>query len=198
MESVLLKFGLCTVIVIDAGNKFKGTFVEMAECLDIHVHVAASHNHRTVGVERFHKFLNHTTKIYAEERGTPECFVECGMVSAYAWNASHINGTDIVRSIHAIGRELKFPLDINLMKLPAVVDNTSDSVAAYLHNIQNDVEFSRSILAWFAADRRIIHRERENEKRHFITFEVDDVVMVRSEVQSKKDKKIVATLVYQT
>lgn len=91
IESVLLTFGLCAIIVVDADSKFKGTFVKMAMCLNICVHVAASYNHRTVGVERFHKFLNHTTTIYAEERGTPECFVECGMVSAYAWDASHID-----------------------------------------------------------------------------------------------------------
>ena len=83
MESVLLKFGLCAVLIVDADSKFKGNFVEMAECLNIKVHVAASCNHRTVGVEQFHQFINHTTTIYAEERGTPECFVECGMVSAY-------------------------------------------------------------------------------------------------------------------
>ena len=59
---------------MDADGKFKGTFVEMAQCLNIKLHVAAARNHRTVGVERFHRFLNHSTTIYAEERGTSECF----------------------------------------------------------------------------------------------------------------------------
>ena len=110
MEHVLLKFGLCAVIVVDTDSKFKSTFVEMAECLNIKVHVAASRNHHTVGVERFHIFLNHTNTIYDEERGTLECFVEYAMVAAYVWNASHIDGTDIVRSVPAIGHKLKFPL----------------------------------------------------------------------------------------
>ena len=70
---------------------------------------------------------------------------------------------DIVRSVLAIGCELKFPLDIDLMKLLAVLDNASDSVAAYLSHIQNDVDFYRSILMWFVDDRRTVHRERENE-----------------------------------
>ena len=47
-------------------------------------------------------------------------------------------------------------------------------------------------------NRRTVHRERSNEKRHLIQFEIGDVVMARFEVQSKKDKKIVAKLVYQT
>ena len=75
MEGVLLKCGLCAVIAIDADSKLKGTFVQMAECLKIKVQVAASHNHR-IGFESFHKFFNHTTTIYTEERGTPEFFVE--------------------------------------------------------------------------------------------------------------------------
>ena len=80
--------------------------------MNIKFYVAAARNHRTVGVERFHRFLNHSTTIYAEERGTSECFVECGMILAYAWNASPIDGIDIIKSVPAIGRELKFPLDI--------------------------------------------------------------------------------------
>ena len=106
IENVLLKFCLCALIVIDADSKLKGNFIQMAECLNIRVHVAASLNHRTVSVERFHKFLNQSTTIFAEERGTPSCFVECGMLSVYAWNASPIDGMDIIRSVPAIGREL--------------------------------------------------------------------------------------------
>ena len=89
-------------------------------------------------------------------------------------------------------------MDIDLVKLPSIIDNASDSLASYLRRIQNDVEFSRAILAWFVDDRRKVHRERENEKRHLIVFEVGDVVMVRSEVQNTKEKKVVAKLVYQT
>ena len=66
MESVLLKFGLCCLIVIDGDNKFKGIFVEMAESLGIRMHVTGARNHKAVGVERFHKFLNHATTIFSE------------------------------------------------------------------------------------------------------------------------------------
>ena len=89
-------------------------------------------------------------------------------------------------------------MDIDLAKLPKVVDNASNSVATYPWYIQNDVEFSCSILAWFVDDRRTVYCEREDEKRHLITVEVGDVGMVHSKVQSKKGEKIVAKLVYQT
>ena len=53
MEDALLKFGLCTVIIVDA-----------------------SRDYFTVGIEQYHEFLNHTTTIYAKEWVTPEYFVE--------------------------------------------------------------------------------------------------------------------------
>ena len=198
MEGVLLKFGLCALIVVDADIKFKGTFAAMAKALNIKIHVAASRNHRTVGVERFHRFLNHSTTIFAEERGTSECFVECGMISAYAWNASPIDNTDIVRSVPAIGRELKFPLDISLADIPAPIDSASVTVADYLRNVRHDATFSRELLAWLVDDRRTQHRERANDKRCLVEYKEGDVVMIRSEVHSNKDKGIVKKLVYQS
>ena len=82
----------------------------------------AKKNHKAVGVERYQKFLNHSQRISTEDRGTSESFVEIGMATAYAWNASPIDGTDIVRSVPAIGRELRFPLDISLADIPTPID----------------------------------------------------------------------------
>ena len=41
MEHVLLKFGLCIVVVCDDGNDFRGTFEKMCRALNIRFHVAA-------------------------------------------------------------------------------------------------------------------------------------------------------------
>ena len=42
MEGVLLKFGICAVIVIDSDNKCNDTFLAMVEYLIICVHVPAA------------------------------------------------------------------------------------------------------------------------------------------------------------
>jgi len=41
-------------------------------------------NHKVVGVEQYHKFLNHDHCICAEECRTPESFVECSMWASAA------------------------------------------------------------------------------------------------------------------
>jgi len=198
MEHVLLKFGLYVMVVCDAGSEFRGHFQSMCEILKLRFHPVAKRNHKAVGVERFHKFLNHAQKIGAEERGTPGAFVEIGMTTAYAWNASCIDGTEIVRSIPAIGRPLRYPLDIQMCSKPPIIDVPSESIAKYLRYVDRDAEFARQLTQWLIEDRRSMHRERVNENRHLVTYEPGDVVMGRIAVQSKSTKGIVGKLVFQT
>ena len=85
---------------------------------------------------------NKAENISTEDRGTSEPFVEIGMATAYAWNASPIDGTDIIRSVPAIGRELRYPIDVSLSPVPDIIDNPSESVATYLRYLQRCSFFS--------------------------------------------------------
>ena len=81
MESVQLKFGIYAVICVDTDSNFKDKFLTMVKCLDIRVHLAAIWSHKTIGVEQYHRFLDHSSKIFVEVRGTLKGFVECDMVT---------------------------------------------------------------------------------------------------------------------
>ena len=61
MEGLLLKFGLYVVIVADADSKIKDIFPALVECLVIHVRVAATKSHKTIGVLHFYWFVNHSS-----------------------------------------------------------------------------------------------------------------------------------------
>ena len=50
MESVLLKFGFCLVIVVDDDTKFMAIFESMTKALKIRLHRAAKRNHKAIGV----------------------------------------------------------------------------------------------------------------------------------------------------
>jgi len=97
----------------------------MCASLNIRFHVVSKYNHKVIGIEKFNKLLNHAQKISTEERGASESFVEVAMATSYAWNPSLVEGADIIRSMPAIGRELRFPLDINLTETPVVIDSQS-------------------------------------------------------------------------
>ena len=91
------------MVVVDDDSKFMGVFTQICKSLNIRLHRAAKRNHKAIGVERFHRFLNRFNTLVSHHRETFTCFVESSMIAAYAWNAMTIDGTDIVRSIPAIG-----------------------------------------------------------------------------------------------
>ena len=88
-------------------------------------------------------FFIKVVTIAASDRGIFDCFVEAGISAGYAKNSASIDGTDIIRSIPAIGRELRFPLDIILTMLPKLTDNRANSVVEYLRLTDKDRIFIR-------------------------------------------------------
>ena len=100
----------------------------MCQALNLNYDILAKRNHKEISVEHFHRFLNKSVTIAAEERGTTNIFVPDGIAAGYTWNSAPINGTDILRSILAIGRELKFLLYINLNAMPKLVQNNANAV----------------------------------------------------------------------
>ena len=108
------------------------------------------------------------------------------MATAYTWNASPLDGTDIIRSVPTIGRTLHFPLNIGLAGIPALVDNSSASVVSFLRYLQRDVTFARQLLAYLVEDRRLIHREQVNEKESLVRYKPGDIVMAKVNVKIKR------------
>ena len=78
----------------------------MCKVLNINCDIVAKKNHKGLLVEKFHRFLNKSITIAAEDRGANDTFVAASVVAGYAWNSSLIDGTNILRSVPAIGREL--------------------------------------------------------------------------------------------
>eukprot|EP00978_Attheya_sp_CCMP212_P008208 scaffold19187_cov69-Attheya_sp.AAC.2 len=198
MEHVLMKFGVCAIVVVDEGSTFNPAFVDMCACLKLRCHVCARGNHKAVGVEHFHKFLNRAVTIVSNDRGTPAVFVEASVTAAYAWNASLIDGTEIVCSIPAIGHQLKFPLDIDLAPIPRLIANAAQPVVEYVRNLSRDVAFSRELIRILLEDRRTVHRERVNEGRHIVLYKIGDTVMARVQVASNATAGTVGKLTYRS
>ena len=81
VEGVLLKYGLCLVIVVDDDSDVMALFEATSKSLNIRLHKAAKRNHKAIGVERYYTFLNHNVKIISSVRQTHKCFVEVGHIS---------------------------------------------------------------------------------------------------------------------
>ena len=136
VQHVLMKFGMCYLIVLDDGTSFKGEFVAMCQSLNLNYEILAKRNH---------KGLNKSVTIAAEDHDTIDIFVPAGIAAGYAWNSAPIDGTDILRSIPPIGKEIHFPLDIDLYAAPKLIQNNAQAVLDDLKLTDSNRHFSSSI-----------------------------------------------------
>ena len=200
-QEILLKVGMCGLIVVDAGSTFCGVFADACELLGIRLHPASRGNHKAVSVERFFRYLNKAVTIASSDRGTHLVWVQASMIATYAWNCSPIDGTDVVRSVPAMGREFKFPFDLALdadgPNPIAPSTDPSTSVLDYIKHTAQHVDFSRQVVALVVEDRRQAHRDRVNEGRSAPSFVPGDLVLIRVQVQSNAELSRVAKLSYQ-
>ena len=140
----------------------------MCQVLNLNYDVLTKSNHKRISVEHFHRFLNKIVTIAVEERGTNAIFSPASIIAAYSWNRVPIDGTDIIRSVPAIGRSLIFPLDINLIVVPKLIQNNAQATLEYLNFTNSHRHFASSILKILIEDRRIAHAERINNSKNLV------------------------------
>lgn len=152
--------------------------------------------HKAVSVEHFHRFLNKALGIAAIDHGTPKVFVEGAHTAAYAWNSSPIDGTDIIRSVPAVGRPFRFPFDLSLSSWPTPTQSQAADVHAFLRLAAPTTSFSEQVLHTLTEERHSIHHERANAARNSVAFQIGDLVMDRVQVNSNMSSGVVAKLLY--
>ena len=168
----------------------------MCDALNLNYDVLAKRNHKGLTVEHFHRFLNKSITITAEDCGTNDVLVPAGIAVGYAWNSAPIDDTDIIRSIPAIGRELHFPIDINLSALPKLAHNSVPVTLDYLKLTDSSRHLSSSILKILIEYRRTAHVERINNNRNVVVLKPGDIVMACTATRSNKQKGKVSKLYY--
>ncbi len=89
-------------------------------------------------VERICRYFNKGLTIMCNERDTVRVALESLVLLLYAWNSCPIPGTNISRSLVAVGRKFAFPIDYSsgkhwqLTSLPDTVDTDSKQLAIRL------------------------------------------------------------------
>ncbi len=195
-EQVLLTFGMCAVIVVDDGSTFKSEFESMCNILKLHLWPLARGNHKGNSVERYHRYLNKVMTIQGNALGTNNNFHRIAKTAQYGWNSAPIDDTDVVRSLPAVGREFRFPLDIDNSKLPAISDGTNCALFDYLRDVSNESHFATTVLQILVEERRERHRNRLNHSATKSSLKVGDVVKAHVQVKSNASTGTVEKLSY--
>ena len=105
----------------------------MSKALHIKYDILTKRNHKGVLLRSSNRLINKAITIVAEDRDTDDVLVAAGTTVGYAYNSSPIDCAGILPSVPVIGRELRFPLDIDLSALPPIIFNNTESVVYFLH-----------------------------------------------------------------
>ena len=195
MKHILLRVGFCLLVAPDAGSPFLRHFEAMCQTLKLPCKPGLRQNHQSVSVERLFRFLNKALTTAADHRGgDSKISVEAVHVATYAWNASTIDGTDIIRSVPAIGRPFRFPIDCDLTAVPQTLtdDTRVTNLAEFLRLGHTQSVFATEILRHLTEDRRLIASHRANSTRNLVLYKPGDLVFASVEVHSSSSYNRVA------
>ena len=56
MQHVLIKFGMCHLVVLNDGVPLKGIYIAICQSLNLNYDILAKRNHKGLSVEYFHPF----------------------------------------------------------------------------------------------------------------------------------------------
>ncbi len=135
---IILRYGFCHTVVLDKDSKFFGVCGESLDLLKINCHILSGGNHNPMLVKRLNRYLNKRLKIMVNERDSPRITLEALLLLIYAWNSCPVPGTNISRSLVAVGREFQFPINfssgkhIKLMSAPGTVISYSQELPSRL------------------------------------------------------------------
>ena len=94
----------------------------MCKILYIKLWVLSRGNHKVNSVECYRRFLNKVQIIHSKSCGIYLTIVTTVKTAQYAWNGAIIDNMDIIRSMSAVERDFRLPLDLDFTQMPNLTD----------------------------------------------------------------------------
>ena len=187
--------GIPKLILLDGDSAFKGVLVQMCTILGVRYRVVPPEAHNAVMIEGYHRFLNKIQRIHQANTRSYENWKLGMLFAAYAWNASPVDGLDVIRSFAAKARTFRFPLDIGQEDgIETVIPEEGEDTLDHLETMFPLWYRQKEMLKILNLERRRRHRDLANAGKNKRTFKPGDIVIVRKQIKSKEGKPAKLTL----
>ena len=140
---IILRYSFCYTVVLDKDSKFTSVFKESLNFLRINYHILSGNNHNPMLVERINRYLNKGLRIMTNDHDSIRIALKAILLLIYAWSSCPVPGTDISRSLVAVGREFSFPIDfsarvhVELTSAPGAITSYSRDLVERLNKCQD-------------------------------------------------------------
>jgi hypothetical protein len=186
---VPLRYGFCHMAVLDKDSNFGGVCSEAFDLLQINCHVLSGNNHNPMMVERINRYLTKGLKIMTDERDSVWIALEAILLLLCAWNSCPFSGTDISRSLVAIGREFAFPINYLTNKHLKLTSSPS-SMESYLKDHAVHLSALREVARLLIQKHQAYHLECINSRRPDPRiYLIGNIVFARHAVQLDASKE---------
>jgi hypothetical protein len=176
---VLLPNGIPKMVLLDQDSLFKTDLVDILDHLGVPFHVVSPEQHEDILCERFHRYLNKVQRI-PQGLDTADFLIWMMNVyfAMYAWNASPIDGTDIIRSFAAKARTFHFPLDVQEEPV-RLIGNPGERALQHVETMFPLWFRQKALLDILTEERREKHRQYANANRQERReFQPGDIVVI--------------------
>ena len=147
-------------------------------------------------VERINRYLVKGLKIMCNERDSVRVALEAILLLLYAWNSCLVPGTDISRSLVAVGRKFAFPIDFSAGKHWELTSSPS-TIVSYSKELAMRLQASRLVADLKVREQRSYHRELINARRPDPRiYSLSDIVFACRAVKSNSSREQVDKLQY--
>ena len=193
---IQLRYGFCHTLVLDKDSKFFGVYRKALDLLQINSHILSGGNHKPMLAERVNRYINKGINIMTNERESIRVAQEAMLLLIYAWNSCPIPGTDISRSLVAVGRKFAFPIDYSAGKHWELVSSPS-TVTTYSKDLAMCLTACHAVAELLIKEHRAYHRKFINANRpNSRVYAVGNIVFARRAVRSDAQQERVNKLQY--
>ena len=183
-----INHGLPRLVIIDSGSEFAGSLQVLCQNINLPHYTVSKENHKAIICERFHRYMNKVQKIHAADCETFQDFMFGTIFAVYAWNSAPVDGTNIVRSYAAIGREFPFPIDFEREPIiPRAHGAEGQQTIDHVESTFPLLRQQQQLLKILVDERREHHRNLKNASRNMKTFAPGDLVIIKKQVQTRQE-----------
>jgi hypothetical protein len=183
MSQIILPNGLPKLVLLDEDSLFKNDLRLVLDDLGIAFHIVSAEQHEGILCERFHRYLNKVQRIAGLDTKDHSNWMMNTSFAAYAWNASPVDGTDVIRSFAAKARTFHFPLDVQ-EEPPRVIGSAGERTLQHIETVFPLWFQQKEILRLLVMERREKHTQWANRSKTRREFCPGDIVVVRRQVTS--------------
>jgi hypothetical protein len=191
---ILLRYDFCHTAVLNKDSKFFGVCRKALDLLRINCHVLSGSNHNPMLIKQINWYLNKGLCIMCNKRDSVWVALEAILLLLYAWNSCPAPGTDISRSLVAVGREFAFPIDFSSGKHWELTSSDS-TVVSYSKDFAAQLSACHLVAELLVEEQRAYHCEYINARRpdpHI--YSIGNIVFARRAIRSSSTKERVNKL----